>query len=230
MQTRGERARARAAAQAALPRHVALLRAVRRAGRGRRAGGDRAGRPRHVRRRGLRQHRWSACSAPARCTTAATGRRRPRKPAAPARPHHDLPADRGHVHPDRAARDGRHRAGRRRSPRSGWSPRPGSCSSGCRSPRRAGYVTTVYMCLGLDRRVRVRPAVRVDRAGRACCSSPAAASATRSAPSCTRPGKPDPVARDLRLPRDLPRVRDPRRAACTTARSPSSCSRSTERR
>ncbi len=119
--------------------------------------------------------------------------------------------DRGHVHADRAARDGRHRA--RGDPRRGLGRRrrrdrlrvdadPGAAR--LRDHRVHGA--------RLDRRVLVRPAVRGDRLG-------GRAPDRRRRPALhdrrdrARGPQARPVARDVRLPRDLPRVRDPRRAA-----------------
>ena len=121
--------------------------------------------------------------------------------------------DRGHVHPDRVAGDGRPRAGDHPDRRSGWSRRPASCSSGCRSRPRGATSRRVYMFLGWIGAFAFVPLYEttgwsgiVPGRGRwpryTIGAIVHAAQATRS------------LARDLRLPRDLPRLRDP---GCTAA-------------
>ena len=80
--------------------------------------------------------------------------------AAAARPHRDLPADRRYLHADRAARDGRHRA-RVAAARAVWMIAvAGIIFEWMPMPAPRGYVTTVYIVPRVDRRVRDRPAVR----------------------------------------------------------------------
>ena len=115
-------------------------------------------------------------------------------PAAAARPHRDLPADRGHLHPDRAARDGRHRAGRH--------PRRGVAGRGGRhrvrvdaDPRAAGLRHHASTCSSAGS-ARSRSSRSTRRTGWWGVGwSRAAASATPSARSCTRRGDPIPGPR-----------------------------------
>ena len=96
--------------------------------------------------------------------------------------------------------------------RSGSSPPPGSSSSGCRSRRRAATSPTVYMALGWIGAFSFVPlyestgwpGVLPDRGRR----PPLHHRRDRARGPQTRS-----VARDVRLPRDLPRVRDPGRPA-----------------
>ena len=150
--------------------------------------------------------RWSACSAPARSTTAATGRRRPRKRL--------LQLDHtaifllivGTYTPIALlAIDGTDTVVT--LPRCGSSPRPGIVFEWMPVPAPRGYVTAVYMCLGWIGAFAFVPlyestgwaGVLLIAGGGLCYTIGAIVHAAR---------KPDPVARDLRLPRDLPRVRD----------------------
>ena len=182
-----------ALAQLPKPRYrgaVALLRAVRGSRRRGGAGGDRAGRARHVRCRGLRHDpgrdvRRQRALPPGQLVTAHG------PPAAAARPHRDLPAHRGHVHADRAAGDGRHRAGDH--PVGGLAGRGGRDRVRVDAdPGPAGLRHHACTCSsGGSARSRSSRCTRPP-GGRASAWSRGGGLATPSARSCTRRRRPDP--------------------------------------